>query len=203
MSPTCFEQVLEPRLVRLLAGDRQRQPDVLLCAEHGEEVEELEDEADVLAPQLRQVVVAERRHLGAVNGHRAGRRLVEPREDVHQRRLARARRAHDGGQLASGDVEVSRRATRRPRCRPLRSAGSHRWLRRPACRCCGGRFRQTGVRLDSSQPRFRSVMFARGYRQQLAPASAARTILPSSSRRSRSSSSRPMRSSALSATVAP
>ena len=31
--------------------------------------------------------------------------LVEPGEDVHQRRLARARRAHDGGQAAGGDVD--------------------------------------------------------------------------------------------------
>ena len=31
--------------------------------------------------------------------------LVEPGEDVHQRRLARARRAHDRGQPAVGDVD--------------------------------------------------------------------------------------------------
>ena len=32
-------------------------------------------------------------------------RLVEAGEDVHERRLARARRAHDGGQAARGDVD--------------------------------------------------------------------------------------------------
>ena len=31
--------------------------------------------------------------------------LVEAGEDVHERRLARARRAHDGGQPAASDVE--------------------------------------------------------------------------------------------------
>ena len=36
---------------------------------------------------------------------RAARRLVEAGEDVHQRRLARARRAHDRDELARLDVE--------------------------------------------------------------------------------------------------
>ena len=35
----------------------------------------------------------------------AGGRLVEPGEDVHQRRLAGARGAHDGDELARRDVE--------------------------------------------------------------------------------------------------
>ena len=92
-------------VLRLLARDRERQQDVLLRVEHRQQVEELEDEADVLAAQLRQVVVAERRDLGARDADRAGRRLVEPREDVHQRRLARPRRAHDRRRLARRDVD--------------------------------------------------------------------------------------------------
>ena len=36
---------------------------------------------------------------------RAGGRLVEAGEDVHQRRLARAGRPHHGGELAAGDVD--------------------------------------------------------------------------------------------------
>ena len=36
----------------------------------------------------------------------AGGRLVEAGEDVHERRLARARRAHHGRELAALDVEV-------------------------------------------------------------------------------------------------
>ena len=50
--PHLLQEILEPRLVRLRAGDRQRQANVLLRAQHGEEVEELEDEPDVLAPEL-------------------------------------------------------------------------------------------------------------------------------------------------------
>ena len=59
----------------------------VLEKQHRQQVEELEDEADVLAAQLRQVVVAERRDLRARDADAAGRRLVEAREDVHQRRL--------------------------------------------------------------------------------------------------------------------
>src|SRR5439155_7520595 len=79
--------------------------DVLLGSEHGEEVEELKDEADVLPAELRQLRVGERGYLRAVDRDGAGARLVEPGEDVHQRRLAGARRPHDGGQLAARDLE--------------------------------------------------------------------------------------------------
>ena len=47
----------------LLAGDRERQDDVLLRGQHRQQVEELEDEADVLAAQPRQLRVGERRDL--------------------------------------------------------------------------------------------------------------------------------------------
>ena len=49
---------VEPRLVGLAAGDRQRQQDVLLGAERRQQVELLEDEADLLAAQLGQRLVA-------------------------------------------------------------------------------------------------------------------------------------------------
>src|SRR6185436_2670396 len=60
-----------------------------------QEIEELEDEADVLATQLREARVVEVGDVRSVDHDGAGRRLVESREDVHQRRLARTRRAHD------------------------------------------------------------------------------------------------------------
>ena len=59
------DELVEPAVLRLLARDRQRERDVLLRVKHRQQVEELEDEADVLTPQLRQVVVAERRDLGS------------------------------------------------------------------------------------------------------------------------------------------
>ena len=41
----------------------------------------------------------------AVDGHDPGRRMVEQPDDVHQRRLARARRPHDREHLAAADLE--------------------------------------------------------------------------------------------------
>ena len=58
--PEPLQQVLQERLVGLHAGDRERQDDVLLRGQHRQQVEELEDEADVLAPQQRDLAVAER-----------------------------------------------------------------------------------------------------------------------------------------------
>ena len=87
------------------ACDRERQRDVLLRGEHRQEVEELEDEADVLATQLRQARVVEVGDVDSFDRHGARGRLVEPRKAVHQRRLARARRAHHGREVAVVDFE--------------------------------------------------------------------------------------------------
>ena len=86
-------------------GELERQHDVLGRREHREQVEELEDEADVVAAQHRQLRVVEAADVDAGDRDLARGRLVEAGEDVHQRRLARARRAHDGGQAAGGDVD--------------------------------------------------------------------------------------------------
>ena len=99
-------ELAHPLAVRLAAGEREREHDVLGRREHRQQVEELEDEADVLTPQEREVVVGELRDVLAGDRHAALGRAVEAGEDVHQRRLAGARRAHDGGQLAGGDAEV-------------------------------------------------------------------------------------------------
>ena len=112
--PNLLQEVLSPRLLRLLAGNRQRQEDVLLRRQHREQVEELEDEADVLTAQLRDLGVAEAAELCARDPDRSGGRAVERGHDVHQRRLARARRAHDRGQLALLNVE--RHSTQRLHC---------------------------------------------------------------------------------------
>ena len=65
-----------------------------------------------VAPQLRQLRVVELADRGAGDVDLAGGRPVEPGEDVHQRGLAGARRAHDGGQppLATS-TETPRRAS--------------------------------------------------------------------------------------------
>jgi hypothetical protein len=59
----------------------------------------------VLAAELRQLGVAEPADRRPVDEDLAGGGPVEAGEDVHERRLARAGRAHDGGELAACDVE--------------------------------------------------------------------------------------------------
>ena len=55
------DEAVDPRVVGLAAGDRQRQEDVLPRVEDGQQVEGLEDEADLVAAQRRQRLVVERR----------------------------------------------------------------------------------------------------------------------------------------------
>jgi hypothetical protein len=103
--PEAAEQFVEPPAVGLLAGDRERQDDVLLRRQHREEVEELEDEADLLAPEHGQLLVGEPPDLDAVEDDASAGRAIEPSHDVHQGRLTGARGPHDRGQTPVGDIE--------------------------------------------------------------------------------------------------
>ena len=67
----------------------------------GNQVEELKDEADLLAAQPRQRVLAEPRDVDAVDQHRSGGRRIEAGDEAEQRRLAAARRPDDGEELAA------------------------------------------------------------------------------------------------------
>ena len=87
------------------ASEGQRQDDVLLRRQHRQQVEELEDEADVLSAQLRDLGVAELAEPCSRDRDVALSRLVERREEVHQRRFSGARGAHDRGQLPALDSE--------------------------------------------------------------------------------------------------
>ena len=104
-SPTVSMTSVVPLLVRLAAGDRQRQQDVLLRGQRRHQVERLEDEADPVAAQPGQRLVVERDEVGVAEQHRAAGGVVERRAAVHQRRLARARGAHHRGELAGVEVE--------------------------------------------------------------------------------------------------
>src|ERR1035441_7508752 len=75
--------------------DRERQQDVLLGVQNREQVEGLEDEADAITAKLGELAVAEVGELNPGDAHGPGGRAIEAGEDVHQRGLARARRAHD------------------------------------------------------------------------------------------------------------
>ena len=95
-----------PARVGLAPGDLERQEDVLLRGEHRQQVEELEDEADVVAAQRGQPGVIEAGDLDVADPHLPLVGLVEPGQDVHERGLARARRAHDGRQPLRPHVEI-------------------------------------------------------------------------------------------------
>jgi len=105
LDPGARQQLGEPLLLGPLAGDCEREEDVFACAEHGQEIEELKHEADVLAAQLREMRVVEARDVAPGNFHGAAGGLVEAGEDVHERRLARPGGPHDGDELALGDLQ--------------------------------------------------------------------------------------------------
>ena len=89
-----------------IAAVHEGQLDVLDGVEAREEVERLEDEADVLVADRGELVVGQLADVLARQLVRAGVGDVEAAEHVHQRRLARTRRAHDRDEFAGVDIEV-------------------------------------------------------------------------------------------------
>ncbi|MNT02675.1 hypothetical protein D3C72_1371810 [compost metagenome] len=102
------KQLTRPRVARraLGAGIDGGHLDVAGGRQVLHEVVALEDEAEVLAPQRGERVAVERADVLARHGVGAGARPVEAAEDVHERRLARARGADDGQHFAVADVQV-------------------------------------------------------------------------------------------------
>ena len=90
-------------LARRHVANRQPEADVLLDRQVWEERVALEDHRDVSAtgPPARHVALAEQDPSGA--------RLLQPGDQPEERRLAAARRADHGEQLALGDLEIERR----------------------------------------------------------------------------------------------
>jgi hypothetical protein len=80
-----------------------RELHVLEGGEHRDEVEGLEDEADLLGPQVAQSVVAERRDVGVADPDAPGGRVVEAADQVEERRLPGAGGPRDGEELARLD----------------------------------------------------------------------------------------------------
>lgn len=66
--------------------------------------ESLEDEAQ-FAAQTRQLVRAETRDFDSVQGVTAAGRTIEAADQVHERGFARARRTHDGHELAAANFK--------------------------------------------------------------------------------------------------
>ena len=95
---------IEPVLVGGLPAEAERQDDVLERRDRGDQVERLEDEADLLTTEDGEVLVVERAEVDVADDRLAGREGVEAGDAVHQRRLAGARRAHD--RRETGTVEL-------------------------------------------------------------------------------------------------
>src|SRR5579862_6747571 len=70
------------------------------------QVKLLEDEADLVGAIARQRALAERAHIHGIDEHAARSWRVEPAQNIDQRRLARARRTHDGDPFAGGHREA-------------------------------------------------------------------------------------------------
>ena len=78
-STTC----VEPGRIRLAAGEPHRQHDVLGGGQRRHQVERLEDEADAVAAQLRELAVLEPAEVDVADPDRAAREPVESGERVH------------------------------------------------------------------------------------------------------------------------
>ncbi len=78
----------------------QRQFDVFQRGGALEEIEPLEHEAEIVPAQQRALVAAEGTHIGAAEEIMAAGRRIEAAQNVHSCRLARARGAHHGDELA-------------------------------------------------------------------------------------------------------
>src|ERR1039458_8892140 len=102
------EQVARPRFGRfaLASRDNGRQGHVLQYGHPLEQVEELEDDADVAPPHARELVLGTPGHLlaGDLDGPLVG--PVEANHQVQQRRLATTRGPHQGEERALLDSEV-------------------------------------------------------------------------------------------------
>src|SRR5207245_753990 len=79
--------------------------DVLDRVEGRDEVVGLEHEADLVAPDDGELLLRDRGDVDVAEGHATRRHAVEAGEAVQQRRLARARRAHDRRVARLGEVD--------------------------------------------------------------------------------------------------
>ena len=87
------------------AGQPRGQQDVLLAGQLGDEVEGLEDEADVVAAHAGELALGAAVDALAGDLDGAGLGAVERAEEVQERRLARARAPDDGHELARAHLD--------------------------------------------------------------------------------------------------
>src|SRR5215217_5790120 len=98
------DDLVIPVAIHLGPGDVDRQRDVLGGRERRHQVERLEDEADLLAPQQGQLLLGQRRQVHVADEDLAAGRRVEAGHAVQQRGLAGPRGPHDGRERRRGEV---------------------------------------------------------------------------------------------------
>src|SRR6185436_16745083 len=94
-----------PDLAGRLSGQERGKRRILDDIEAGDEIEELEDEADLAPAEQREGRVVHRRRDLARHEDFAGGRDVKSAGQVEERRLAGAAGSHDGDELAAADRE--------------------------------------------------------------------------------------------------
>src|SRR2546428_10020446 len=99
------EQRLRARAWIARSRNLHRDGDVFKRGQRGDEMEELEDESDLFASELRELILAKPRDVHAVDHDIARAWRVEPGDQAEQRGLAAARRPDDGDKLSVGDIE--------------------------------------------------------------------------------------------------
>src|SRR5581483_3911570 len=106
-----LERVARDAAARVLAGEPERKNDVLGRGQRRQQVERLEDEADVTPAEPSKAPLAQARDIGRADAYVPAVGAVEPRRALEQRRLPRAGRAHDRGERAGreGDRDVVER----------------------------------------------------------------------------------------------
>ena len=82
------------------AAQQTGQGDVVANREGGQQVEELEDEADAVAPQAGEGVVVERAEVAPLDREASRRRAVHGPAQMQQRRLTAPRGAHQRHEIA-------------------------------------------------------------------------------------------------------
>src|SRR2546422_2369841 len=112
--PHALQRPRRLRATRLRPEPRvdERQLHVVQGGRAGEQVERLEDEADLLVADPGQLIVGQIGDLLPVEPVLAAGRRVEAADQVHERRLPRARRSHHRHVLIAPDLDAD--ATQRP-----------------------------------------------------------------------------------------
>jgi hypothetical protein len=90
----------------VVAPELERHQHVLERGQRRQEVERLEDEADVRRPKPGPAILGKSEDVLAVQDHPTSARLVEPRQKAEKGRLAAPRRADDGQERLRGHLEI-------------------------------------------------------------------------------------------------